>query len=297
MPNSTHLDRRSRLAFTLVELLVVIAIIGVLVGLLLPAVQAAREAARRMSCQNNMAQIGLAVHNLEFSMEHLPSGCIETPPKSDDGDEVAEVGPIASVENGQHISYLVQILGFIEQRGLREHIDIAAGAYAETNAEARRTAVNTFLCPSYPRMFNRAQSSALTNYAGCYSSEATPITTENDGLLFVNSQIGYGDMFDGASNTILIGELLPMPDSLGWMSGTRSTLRHSGIPIDGQDPFADPKWTDPAPLETGPFGSNHVGGAQFAFADGSVHFLTHSIEPILFQNLGNRSDGAIMGSF
>ena len=63
---------RRRTAFTLVELLVVIAIIGILVGLLLPAVQAAREAARRVSCMNNLTQLGLGMHHHEFSMEYLP---------------------------------------------------------------------------------------------------------------------------------------------------------------------------------------------------------------------------------
>ncbi len=86
--------RRGYRAFTLVELLVVIAIIGILVGLLLPAVQAAREAARRCQCENNLAQIGLALHHFEFNMEHFPSGTTNP------------TGPIRTEAQGEHISWV-----------------------------------------------------------------------------------------------------------------------------------------------------------------------------------------------
>src|SRR6056297_4264695 len=99
-----------RHAFTLVELLVVIAIIGVLVGLLLPAVQAAREAARRMSCSNNLKQIGLAVHNYESSLRSMPA---------------AWSHPGSSGGNGW--SSLARLLPYLEQANLADEIDYAAG--------------------------------------------------------------------------------------------------------------------------------------------------------------------------
>lgn len=269
--------------FTLVELLVVIAIIGVLVGLLLPAVQAAREAARRMSCSNNMVQLGIATHNFEFSMEHLPAGT--TNPD----------GPILSEPTGQHVSYLVTLLPYVEQRGIADHFDISAGAYAEQNAAARAQSVSVYLCPSFPIGKNMDDTAGLTNYAGCHHDRETQIAEDNNGLLFLNSKIRYGDIYDGASNTILVGEMLPGDESLGWASGTRASLRNTGEFLSASS--WDSLRFEPIPDATvvGGFGSLHYGGAHFLLADGAVIFFRNMIDPTLYQNLGNRSDGAMMG--
>jgi prepilin-type N-terminal cleavage/methylation domain-containing protein/prepilin-type processing-associated H-X9-DG protein len=288
MKRSHYFFKPENRAFTLVELLVVIAIIGVMVGLLLPAVQAAREAARRMSCSNNLAQLGLAAHNFEFSMEHLPSGVINPD------------GPIRSEPIGQHVSYLVQLLRYVDQQGIADHFDVAEGAYAEANSAARAMVINTFLCPSSSAMMNADESAALTNYAGCHHHDEAPIAADNTGLLFLNSKVRYGEIYDGSSNTILVGEMLPYADSLGWASGTRATLRNTGTLINEFGLRRDRRLfaelpEDADPLWVGGFGSNHPGGAQFGFADGSVRFLSQSIEPDVYQNLGNRADGAMMG--
>ena len=274
--------------FTLVELLVVIAIIGVMVGLLLPAVQAAREAARRMSCSNNLGQLGLAMHNFEFSMEHLPSGVINPD------------GPIRSEPVGQHVSHLVQVLRYVEHQGVADNFEIAEGAYADVNAAARVQVIGTFLCPSSPSVMNDDNSAALTNYAGCHHHEEASIASDNTGLLFLNSKVRYGEIYDGSSHTILIGEMVPFADSLGWVSGTRATLRNTGTMINtlygSRERRLFPEMPEDAdPLWVGGFGSHHPGGAQFCFADGSVRFLSESIDPEVFQNLGHRADGAMMG--
>src|SRR5438045_3223666 len=119
--NAARSQNRRR-AFTLVELLVVIAIIGVLVALLLRAVQSAREAARRVACINNITQLGLSLHNYEFHYDALRAGV--TNPE----------GPIRNEPQGNHVSWIVRVLPYLEQNALYRHFDQAAGAYADANS-------------------------------------------------------------------------------------------------------------------------------------------------------------------
>ena len=121
-PPSRHWASRG---FTLIELLVVISIIGILVALLLPAVNAAREVARQASCMNNMSQLALAVHDYEYHHEALPPGV--TNPD----------GPIRSEAKGVHVSWIVKILPYMEQRPAFQKFDQSAGAYAAANSEVR----------------------------------------------------------------------------------------------------------------------------------------------------------------
>lgn len=275
-----HSKANDRSAFTLVELLVVVAIIGILISMLLPAVQQVREAARRVSCSNNIAQLGIALHNFEFGHEHLPPGVINP------------TGPILSQPIGQHVSFLVELLPYIDQSGIANRFDKSLGTYAPANAPAREQKISLFECPSdyFPAHDGTA---GLTSYAGCHHSMEAPIDTDNNGLLFLNSEISYADIHDGSSNTILIGELLfDQSSNLGWASGTRASLRNTGpiVMAPGAVPAA------PTNLkEVGGFGSRHPSITNFCFADGRVSSITDSIDPIIYQNLGDRADGAMMG--
>jgi len=289
--------RRLR-AFTLVELLVVIAIIGTLVGLLLPAVQAAREAARRCSCLNNTTQLGLALHNHEFHTGHFPAGVINPD------------GPIRNEAVGQHLSWTVQVLPYMEQNTLFRMFDQQAGAYAEVNDKLRRANIAVLRCPSSPGPRGGDQSGTgpigWSSYAGCHNSIEAPIDVGNDGLLFLNSRIRFDDILDGSSHTLLVSEHVfedPVPNNgvspveLGWPSGTRETLRNTGR-IEPLSKWRVTGLVEDAPAEKGPltvggFGSYHPGAAVVSMADGSTRAIGNSINLEVLHALGSRAGGEL----
>ena len=299
MPHAAPYDRRPPRAFTLVELLVVIAIIGTLVGLLLPAVQAAREAARRCSCLNNTTQLGLALHNHEFHTGHFPAGVINPD------------GPIRNEAVGQHLSWTVQVLPYMEQTNLFRMFDQQAGAYAEVNDKLRRANIAVLRCPSSPGPRSGDQGGApigWSSYAGCHNSIEAPIDVGNDGLLFLNSRIRFDDILDGSSHTLLVSEHLSedepnqegSPVEFGWPSGTRATLRNTGRieqpsmrRISG---LAEDEPVEKGLLFVGGFGSYHPGAAVVSMADGSTRAIGNSINPEVLHALGSRAGGELPGA-
>jgi prepilin-type N-terminal cleavage/methylation domain-containing protein/prepilin-type processing-associated H-X9-DG protein len=296
----TKTSSRDKRGFTLVELLVVIAIIGILVALLLPAVQACREAARRATCANNIGQLALAVASYEAAFKSLPPGVIDS------------AGPIQSIAQGQHIGWLAHILPQIEQRNAYNLVDFAASAYGPANAPVRKWGTKLFLCPSDGGT-TLAGTVGTSNYAGCHHDVEAPIDADNHGLLFLNSHVRLAEISDGTSQTILLGEKLISKADLGWLSGTRATLRNTGTPVNASSrggvlgQIGDvPEWLLPGPagtltstpvnpaLAVGGFESSHPGGCQAAFADGSVHFLHNALGPPLLSQLGHRADGQLL---
>ena len=268
--------------FTLIELLVVMAIIGILVALLLPALNAAREVARSTKCMVNMSQLGLAVHDYEFHFEALPPGV--TNPE----------GPIRNEAEGVHVSWIVKILPYIDERAIYQEFDQAAGAYAADNAEATAARLRVLECPSVPNHILLQADAGRSSYAGCHNDTEAPIAEDNNGLLFLNSSVRYADIFDGSGKTILLGEVLVHDNSLGWASGTRATLRNTGSLEESGVRGLPAEDAADRPLEVGGFGSVHPGFANFAFADGSVRRIRTDIDPKLLRLLGNRADGEII---
>lgn len=200
-----------------------IAIIAILIALLLPAVQQAREAARQHRCKNNLMQIGLALHDYEMAFEMLPPGCVNL------------TGPIRNIEEGYHMSWIVQMLPSLEQASVFGKINFDASAYAATNGGFRMMVISTLHCPSdWQQNVNQGnQTLGTNNYAACFGGENVPIDAKNNGLMFLNSSVGFREIRDGASNTIMVGEKCVIEDTneLGWMSGTKSTLRNTGVAI------------------------------------------------------------------
>ena len=285
---------RRRRAFTLIELLIVVGIIAVLIALLLPAIQAAREQARRTQCVNNLLQLGLAMGNYASTHSVLPPGVVN------------DTGPILNVPHGYHHGWAVQILPFIGQNNIYNRFNIQESVYAASNMTARNVHIGTFLCPSDGRP-------GPLSYAGCHHDVEAPIAVDNHGVLYLNSHVGFDDITDGTTQTILLGELRQNggSPSLGWASGTNSTLRNTGHPLNDPSSLAavfqnSPELSDAEKFAAitqmaeegavtvgfvGGFASQHPQGANFAFCDGAVRYVKNSIDRRVFQLLGHRADG------
>ena len=276
--------RKVMSGFTLIELLVVIAIIAVLIALLLPAVQQAREAARRTQCRNNLMQFGLALHIYELAHSMLPPGSVNASASIEDN-------PI-----GYHVGWMVQILPFMDQGLAYRKYDFDQGVYAEKNKPVREHIVASYICPSVPNVTN---DDAISCYAASHNDVDSPITDKGNGLMFLNSSVRYQDITDGTFCTTLVGEVIPTGRSLGWASGTSTTLRVAR-PINEWTKNNHQRMGLPAhvdsPIQLG-FNSAHTGGATFLFADGSCRFISENISQQMFFHLVNRADGNLIEQF
>src|SRR5262249_9512335 len=281
-----------RRAFTMMELMFVIGIIAVLIALLLPAIQSSRESARRTQCASNLMQLGIAMGNYASTHSVYPPGVVN------------ETGPIVNLANGYHHNWAVQILPFIGQNNVYRRIDFGQSVYAPDNASVFGTKIATFMCPSDAR-------APMTSYAGCHHDLDAAINVDNHGVLYLNSRVRFDDIPDGSARTILLGEMRGGGPSLGWASGTRSTLRNTGVPLNALDALTTAPVKQPAPgtqrpgseeyaeiadladdglwpLErTGGFSSWHSGAANFLFCDGSVRPINPSIAPPIYHPPAN----------
>ncbi|WP_339749556.1 DUF1559 domain-containing protein [uncultured Rubinisphaera sp.] len=330
--------------FTLIELLVVIAIIAILVALLLPAVQQAREAARRSSCKNNLKQIGLALHNYHDVFNTFPIGA-----RSQGGD----FGP----------SWYVGLLPYLELGAIYDQFDhnISGSGMNAIFANAVSSAnLNVILCPSSPLPEKEAVPTAgnalviMPHYAGisgaapsndsryqdggftetrvtacCFGTTGLPPFPPSGlisagGILVPNKHHQFRDITDGASNTMIVGEISDYGDeggikirmdagfNSGWFAGTPAT----GIPGGAYaPPIASYNLTtirySPGVNDmsnglngtgsgAGPNNSlisAHKGGAQIMLSDSSVRFISENMELATLKHLATRDDGNVIGEF
>ncbi len=300
-------SRRIR-GFTLIELLVVIAIIAILIALLLPAVQQAREAARRTHCKSNLKQIGIALHNYHDINSSFPSGYIRNDPSN------TNTHWPATRREGWGWGAL--LLPQLEQTNLHEQLgvsrfellEVLSGNGSLTPQEAQallQTRLEVFVCPSdankelahADRHFGGGIGTdagglgnwrpGLANYIAVRGTrEQSQQSNDCQGAMFFNSAIGFNDIVDGTSNTFAVGERETICGRAGsWIgvrnpegNGTRAffyVVGHGQGTINAPSPPIN--WGDRDGCGEG-FSSLHPGGAQFLFCDGSVKFISESID-------------------
>jgi prepilin-type N-terminal cleavage/methylation domain-containing protein len=294
---------KRRIAFTLVELLVVIAIIGILIALLLPAVQAAREAARRMSCTNNLKQMGLALHNYADTYRVFPP---------------SDTSPLHSNEfttrtpQRWHIhSWRSLILPFAEHQPLHDSMDFNVSALHANNLAAVGEMPPLYRCPSYagPEYSQHADytqfsaTCAIANYAAMGASDVGHIWAQAsgyrpDGPIYPQSETRPADVKDGTSLTMFVVETRE-EEFMVWTDGRTSSVVASPYDISNWPSYAAPEislnftpyfdYPDPRVL-WGP-SSMHPGGALHAMGDGSVQFVSETIPAPVYMALSTRAGG------
>ncbi|MCS6864636.1 MAG: DUF1559 domain-containing protein [Gemmataceae bacterium] len=297
----TMILNHKRRGLSLVELIVVFAIIGLVMSLALSGVQKVRVSAARARCQNNVRQLALGLHQYHDHHSAFPPGFTRDAGKG-----------------SMRLSWHTRILPFIEQEPLWQAV---LQAYSTDPAPhtsnhpphqtIQRTPVPTFFCPSDPRsqLGNPAESQlvvALTSYPGVIGTDRLA----RDGILFSRSAINLTHVRDGSSSTVLVGERPPPTNLLyGWWYGGigddgegsvevilgTSELNHSPLGLGGcpYGPYSFRAGSFQDNCSRFHFWSPHTGGANFAFADGSVRFLRYSANNIL-PALATRAGGEVV---
>jgi len=357
-------NARSKAGFTLVELLVVIAIIGILISMLLPAVQQVRAAARRVSCANNLRQLGLAMLNYESAHMHFPAGYTST--RTSDGSAPAGVYVDSMTwDAGPGWGWGARLLPFIEAGNVANGLDYDAQIWHANHRQMIQTTIPTFLCPSSSGdteplvvvdqsenpwspdgstdlilgrshyVASHGQESAWGPEAGAdlngevftdiYSAVTKSVNINGDvarvadGPFYRNSKTNISRVTDGTSNTIFLGEHSSKLSDKTWVGVVPGAIVHPRFasPENGPDGAATMVLVHAGPsggelditgfpiihpvnfptYHVGQMYSEHPGGGNVCFGDGSVHFFNQEIDLMTFAELSSMNEGEVTGDW
>lgn len=306
--------------FTLIELLVVIAIIAVLIALLLPAVQQAREAARRSQCKNNFKQIGVALHNYHDNFKTFQPGLYNN------------INQWSTLAASERIGWFAALLPYIDQGPMynKWQAEYAAGTNG-LSFSLRTTVVPVMMCPSDPNAGKMsgwgngfAGNVVLSGGARAWGAQNTATDSAGGtptGLFYTNSSVSIRDITDGTSNTIMSSEINLVPDGGTTVAGCSDNKDPRGLMWNNvhmgtlivtlrppNSPVADVvgygcQTTTEAPCTCGLSNgvvvprSRHVGGVHVGLADGSTRFVSSNVDTTLFQALGTKAGGEVVGDY
>jgi len=326
----TRIHSTKRSGFTLIELLVVIAIIAVLIGLLLPAVQKVREAASRMSCTNNMKQLGVAMHNYHSTFNRFPYENVHI-------NDSRRTNWIAHLFPYFEQPFTATLLGPTTTHGILVSNTNPGGIFIRNTAINDDYLVKTLICPSDGQKLRDVDGErlAMGNYLGVNApntDQRDPGNTNTQGVFFYwghfasttwaqpvwGSPTTIASITDGTSSTLMIGERPSYPtldDVDGWQCGAwvyNEVDSALGLPNTklwcagrsspgGPDCPGGKQWFGPGDpnnmCDSHHYWSKHTGGGNWLFCDGSVRFLSFSVGTTIQGALATKAGGEVVSNY